>query len=98
MRASLLLAAIAISATAGFARPPHLSWSRELPKEVVTGAPAKHRTAREVDAFFARSLRGTQPVSIQALIDAFGDPDQFTAEGYYAGGTLRWLLKHGGDM
>ena len=98
MRAFVLLAMIAIFACDGLARPPRLSWSSELPKEVVTGTRAKHRTAREVDAFFARSLRACERVTIRTLIGAFGDPDQFTPEGYEAGGTLRWLLKDGGDL
>jgi hypothetical protein len=27
-----------------------------------------------------------------------GDPDEFTTEGYTAGGILRWMLTTGGDL
>jgi hypothetical protein len=63
----------------------------------VTGAGPKHRTAQEVDAFFANPRFGEEP-TVRAIILAFGDPEQFTAEGYTAGGILRWILKDGGNL
>ncbi len=99
MRAPLVFViAVALCSSPAIARSPQMAWSRDLPKEVATGAPPKHRTALEVDAFFAHALRVSEEPTIKTLITAFGDPDQFSPEGYYAGGTLRWLLKDGGDL
>jgi hypothetical protein len=92
------MTAVALFADAVVARPPRLSWSRELPKEVATGAAAKHRTAYEVDEFFAHALRVSEEPTIRTIIARFGDPDAFSPEGYYKGGTLRWLLRDGGDL
>ena len=92
------MTAVALFAGTGNARPQRLSWSRELPKEVATGAAAKHRTAHEVDVFFAHALRVSEEPTIRTIIARFGDPDAFSPEGYYNGGTLRWLLRDGGDL
>ena len=88
------VAVLMILAALAMAGPPRLSWSDDLPREVATGAPPKNRTARDVDAFFARADRP----NIKALVTAFGQPDGFSPEGYYSGGTLRWLLRDGGEL
>jgi hypothetical protein len=89
MRSLVLIALVTSFTAAALADPPQRSWSHQLPKEVATGARPHNRSAREVDAFFAHAERPT----IQALLAAFGQPDGFSPEGYYSGGTLRWLLK-----
>jgi hypothetical protein len=99
MQASLVfIVGLPAFATAAIAGPPRLQWSHDLPKEVATGAPPKHRTAPEVDAFFERALRLSEKPSIRTLIGNFGDPDEFSAEGYCSGGTLRWRLIDDGEL
>jgi hypothetical protein len=69
-------------------------WSRDLPKEVATGAPPKNRTTDKIDALF----RGNSPPTIGRILSTLGQPDGYSNQLYKPGGSLRWLLADGGAL
>lgn len=70
-------------------------WSREVPKEVATGAPAANRTPEAVDTIFV--LDSTRP-TVDEVVAKLGQPDGFTPHGQNVGGYLQFLLTGGGEL
>jgi hypothetical protein len=81
-------------------------WSRELPKEVPTAAPATNCIPTSVDKLFSHD---SPPPSIDRVIAALGRPDGFSRQALYsltqgtaqpqkAGGTFRFSLNDGGEL
>ena len=104
--AIIILFVASLSASLLAAEYAKWSWSRELPKEVATTSPATNRTPTAVDKLFNH---GSPPPSIDKVIASLGRPDGFSRQALYSltqgtaqpqkvGGTLRFLLRGGGEL
>jgi hypothetical protein len=85
------------------------TWSKELPVNLGNIGSKANRTARDVDALFARRTGPIGPPRVAAVLAALGRPDGFSRQGMYSltsgsqkpsrnGGTLRFLLSDGGEQ
>jgi hypothetical protein len=103
MRAILLVLALVSAAFAADYAP--YRWSRDLPKQLATGAPASRRTAADVDALFDHTRR----ISLDDVLATLGQPETFTRQALYSatrgtaepqreGGTARFVLQGGGEL
>jgi hypothetical protein len=70
-------------------------WTQDLPREVITGTPAKNRTPSAVDTFFNH---GVPRRSVDEIVAMLGQPDAFSPVIPPKGGVLRFSLQDGGSV